>query len=210
MKNLPGLGCLAILLASGCNSAPTATSANAPDAPSVSPSAASPSLAGLDIRPAVELQLPKSAHGQSYLQLVSATVLKAEPLSVRQPANWTALRQAKPVVPGYRISYEAVLRWQPISQGPDEQKMAALSLYTPNGPDTVACIYTTASRYLPDTSGFTASQIKPGQPVTVRGTLYAYAGTSQQQPALIVYPYNHKGDAFTNELRHLALPYPRQ
>ncbi|GAA4493023.1 hypothetical protein GCM10023172_01020 [Hymenobacter ginsengisoli] len=211
MKNLPGLGCLAFLLVTGCNSAPTATKANSPGAPPASAaSAASPSLAGVDIRPAVELQLPTSAHGQSYLQLVSAKVLKAESLSVRQPASWTALRQAKPVVPGYRLSYEAVLRWQPITQGPDEQKMSVLTLYTPNGRDTVASIYSAASSYLPDTSGFTSSQIKPQQSVTVHGTLYAYAGTSQQRPALIVYPYNHKGDAFTNELRHLALPFPRQ
>lgn len=205
MKNLPYFRLLPLALALGCNPAPTDTSA-----PGAAASRVAPSLATLDIRPAVELQLPKSAHGTSYLQLVSAQVLKAEPLSVQQPGSWTALRQGQPVVPGYRIAYEAVIKWQPLTDGPDQQKMPILTLYTPTGRDTLACFYTDASQYLPDTSRFTASRMLPDQPLTVRGTLYAYEGKDrQQQRALIVYPYNHKGGAFTNDMRHLALPFPR-
>jgi hypothetical protein len=91
--------------------------------------------------------------------------------------------------PGYRISYEAVLRWQPTGYGPKEKIPTSLPLYSPNGTDTLAG-FQLGAEGLTKPEHFAVSQIQPNTPVTVRGTLYAYLGQdNQKQPALVVYPY---------------------
>ncbi|RSK38940.1 hypothetical protein [Hymenobacter perfusus] len=144
-----------------------------------------------DVRPGVEQQTPK----QGYLQVVSAKVLKAEPMQLTLPWMWGS-DPDRPggrkvgTAPGYRISYEAVLRWQPIGgYGPKEKVPASLPLYAPNGTDSLAS-FKVGAQDLTKPEHFTVSQIQPHTPVTVRGTLYAYTGqNNQKQPALIVYPY---------------------
>jgi hypothetical protein len=142
------------------------------------------------VRPGVEQQTPK----QGYLQVVSAKVLKAEPMQVTLPWMWGS-DPDRPggrkvgIAPGYRISYEAMLRWKPTGYGPKEKTLASQPLYSPNGTDSLAS-FQVGAEGITKPERFTVSQIQPNVPVTVHGTLYAYAGqNNQKQPALVVYPY---------------------
>lgn len=202
MKSLP-LSLAAILLgclASSCqsdNTNPASTTAqpvpdrNAPAAATPVGSFPAPlSPSAFDVRPGVEQQTPK----QGYLQVVSAKALKAEPMQVTLPWMWGS-DPDRPggrkvgSAPGYRISYEAVLRWKPMGYGPKEKVPASLPLYSPNGTDSLASFQVGAGG-ITKLERFTVSQIQPNTPVTVRGTLYAYTGqNNQKQPALVVYPY---------------------
>lgn len=202
MKRLP-LSLAAILLyclVSGCqsdNTTPATTTAeplsdhSAPEAAASEASSAAPlSPSAFDVRPGVEQQTPK----QGYLQVVSAKVLKAEPMPVTLPWMWGS-DPDRPggrkvgTAPGYRIYYEAVLRWKPTGYGPKEKVPASLPLYSPNGTDSLAS-FQVGVEGITKPERFTVSQIQPNTPVTVRGTLYAYTGqNNQKQPALVVYPY---------------------
>ncbi|GAB3879430.1 hypothetical protein GCM10028824_42890 [Hymenobacter segetis] len=142
------------------------------------------------MRTGVEQQTPK----QGYLQVISAKVLKAEPMQVTLPWMWGS-DPDRPggrkvgTAPGYRISYEAVLRWKPTGYGPKEKIPTSLPLYSPNGTDSLAG-FQVGAEGLTKPERFKVSQIQPSTPVTVRGTLYAYMGqNNQKQSALVVYPY---------------------
>jgi len=202
MKSLPLFLAATLLycLASSCQSdnAKLATTIEKPvsdrqasvgAAPATSlPSPLPPSA--FDVRPGVEQQTPK----QGYLQVVSAKTLKAEPMQVTLPWMWGS-DPDRPggrkvdTAPGYRISYEAVLRWKPTGYGPKEKVPVSLPLYSPNGTDSLAS-FQVGAEGITKPERFTVSQIQPNTPVTVHGTLYAYTGqNNQKQPALVVYPY---------------------
>ncbi|WP_460615634.1 hypothetical protein [Hymenobacter seoulensis] len=201
MKRLPIspaailLGCLA----SGCQSDNT-TPAAGPTEPSAKAAATTSSAqagipaplppSAINVLAGVEQQTPK----QGYLQVVSAKALKVEPMQVTLPWMWGS-DPDRPggrkvgTAPGYRISYEAVLRWKPTSYGPKDKIPASLPLYSPNGTDSLAS-FQVGAEGLSKPERFTVSQIRPNTPVTVRGTLYAYTGqNNQKQPALVVFPY---------------------
>ncbi|MBC6700084.1 hypothetical protein [Hymenobacter sp. BT190] len=148
------------------------------------------SPSAFDVRPGVEQQTPK----QGYLQVIAAKALKAEPMPVTLPWMWGSDPDRSGgrkvgTAPGYRIAYEAVLRWKPTGFGPNEKIPASLPLYSPNGTDSLAS-FQVGAEGITKPESFTVSQIQPNTPVTVRGTLYAYTGqNNQKQPALVVYPY---------------------
>jgi hypothetical protein len=152
------------------------------------PAPLSPSA--FDLRVGVEQQTPK----QGYLQVVAAKAFKVEPMHVTLPWMWGS-DPDRPggrtvgTAPGYRISYEAVIRWKPTGYGPQEKVPTSLPLYSPNGTDSLAG-FQVGAEGLTKPERFKVSQIQPGTPVTVRGTLYAYMGQNdQKQSALVVYPY---------------------
>lgn len=210
MKNLPVTFALLLALATGCQSSDrqqTAASDASAYTPTAAPVAASTPVAGsstpnvpsllpttaIDVRPAVEQLLPE----QGYLQTVSAKTLKVEPMTVALPPLWGSLQPgAARAMPGCRISYEAVLQWVPAGYGASEKVPATMALYAPNGRDSLA-------RYrlggvnanVPGQEKYTELQVAPNKPVTVRGVVYAFTGKdNQQKPALVVYPYRHKGE----------------
>ena len=207
---LLGLG-----LASGCQSSDKqATTAEAPaaSAPTAATTEASPAdgpapTTALDIRPAIEQLLP----AEGYLQVVSSKALEIEPMSVSLPPLWGSMKpNASRAAPGYRISYEAVVKWVPKGFGPNEKVPATMTLYAPNGKDSLA-------RYnlggvnlnIPGQEKYTVSEIEPNKPVSVRGVLYAFRGVdTQTKPALVVYPYRNKGGV-EDPTKMTFLPLPQ-
>lgn len=152
------------------------------------PPALSPTAVGLTA--GVKQLLP----AQGYLELVSATPQKVEPALVRLPGLWASLKPNYPqVAPGYRIPFEAVVRWKPTGYRPGERVPATITLYSPNGRDSLAGWQVAgANPNVPGAERFTVSQIRSGEPVTVRGTLYAFASKDPaNHPLLVVYPYHH-------------------
>lgn len=203
----------ALLFTSGCNSAdkPAAVAATSQPAPATTTPkgdelpALNDSL--LDLKPGIALQLPKSRHGETYLQVVSAKMLKAVPMQVKLPVLWATQPSSPKVLPGYRLSYKATLIWKPISRGPDQQSELLLPFWAPTGADSLASFYAGSLPTGAGASSYKAAQLAPNQPFTVQGTLYTYQGrTAQQQPALIVYPYERPGGASSDAFRQLALP----
>ena len=201
MKTLPFplAAIMLTCLSSGCqsdNTTPTtgnAMTAAEPSAAATSPAPSLPAslpLSAFDVRAGVEQQTPK----QGYLQVLSAKNLKVEPLQLTLPWMWGSdpdrpSGRKVGTAPGYRISYEAVLRWKPTGYGPKDKTPASLPLYSPNSTDSLAG-FQVGGEGISKPECFTVSQIQPNVPVTVRGTLYAYTGqNNQKQPALVVYPY---------------------
>lgn len=148
------------------------------------------SPASVDLTAGVKQLLP----AQGYLELVSATPQKVEPMLVRLPGLWASLKPNYPqVAPGYRIPFEAVVKWKPTGYRPGERVPATITLYSPNGRDSLAGWQVAgANPNVPGAERYSVRQIRPGEPVTVRGTLYAFTG---KDPAnhrlLVVYPYYH-------------------
>ncbi|MFD1470247.1 hypothetical protein ACFQ48_18615 [Hymenobacter caeli] len=152
------------------------------------PQALSP--AAVDLTAGVKQLLP----AQGYLELVSATPQKIEPALVRLPGLWASLKPNYPqVAPGYRIPFEAVVKWKPTGYRPGERVPATIALYSPNGRDSLAGWQVAgANPNVPGAERYTISEIRPNEPVTVRGTLYAFAGQDpSHHPLLVVYPYHH-------------------
>ena len=146
--------------------------------------------AAVDLSAGIKQLLP----AQGYLELVSATPQKVEPALVRLPGLWASLKPNYPqVAPGYRIPFEAVVRWKPTGYRPGERVPATITLYSPNGRDSLAGWQVAGAN--PNVLGserFTVSEIRAGEPVTVHGTLYAFAGKDPaNHPLLVVYPYHH-------------------
>jgi hypothetical protein len=212
MKNLPLFitAGFALGLTAACQSNPAPEAAITPDAPAATqPTTTLPAplpITAVDLKPGVAEQTPR----EGYLQVVSAKVLKAEPLQLRLPAPWQSdpdrpdgVKQA----PGYRISYEAVLQWIP--QGFGHQKVpASLPLYSPNGRDTLASFRVGGMNLnVPGRERYTVTPIEPRKPLTVRGTLYAFLGRNEQkQPALVVYPYRGRAGGFNDSFKKVLLP----
>ncbi|KAA9325087.1 hypothetical protein F0P96_20535 [Hymenobacter busanensis] len=214
MKNLPLFIIVGIALGvtASCQSN-TAHEGAAAEAPASTPPAAAPpaplSISAVDLKPGVAEQTPR----EGYLQVVSAKVLKAEPLQLRLPAMWQSdpdRADGVKAAPGYRISYEAVLQWIP--QGFGHQKVpASLPLYAPNGRDTLASFRVGGLNLnVPGRERYTVTPIEPRKPLTVHGTLYAFLGQNeQQQPALVVYPYRGRAGGFDDSFKKVLLPIPR-
>ncbi|SMB79264.1 hypothetical protein SAMN00120144_3100 [Hymenobacter roseosalivarius DSM 11622] len=199
MKNLL-LSAVLLLALAGCQPSETKAPAATADAPATAAPAAAGAGAGLpaplptsavDIRPAVEQLLP----AEGYLHVVSAKALRIEPLQVALPPLWGSLKAgAARSMPGYRIGYEAVIKWVPKGYG-TETVPASMPLYAPTGRDTLArFLLGGINPIVPGSENYTSHNVAPEKPVTVRGTVYAFTGQdNQQQPALVVYPYRDKG-----------------
>lgn len=213
MKNLPLFAAagLALSLTVGCESNPTSKqtegAAGAPEAAQPVTDVPAPlPLTAVDLKPGVAQQTPR----EGYLQVVSVKALKAEPLRIRLPAMWQSDPDRADVAkdaPGYRIAYEAVLQWIP--QGFGRQKVpASLPLYSPNGRDTLASFRVGGQNLnVPGLERYEVTPIQPRQPLTVRGTLYAFLGqTEQKQPALVVYPYRGRAGGFDDSFKKVLLP----
>ena len=154
-----------------------------------------------NLRPAVEQLLPK----EGYLKLVSVKPTgAAQPGIMALPVLWRHVKADYPTVaPGYRLPFEAVLEWQPTGYAKGEKIPASLALRTPIAPDTLGT-FALLEPEAPISGQSKQAQllVKPGQAVTIRGVLYAYATSpaAGQQPSLILYPYQDP----------LGLPDPRK
>jgi len=195
-------------LVGGCQSNDTqAVTTEAPAAASAPTAATAPlPTTALDVRPAIEQLLP----AEGYLQTVSTKTLKVEPMAVALPPLWGSLEPgASRAAPGYRISYEAVIQWVPKGFGPNEKVPATMTLYAPNGKDSLARFSLGGINYnIPGEEKYTVSEIEPNKPVSVRGVLYAFAGKDNQlKPALVVYPYRNKGGV-SDPTKMAFLPLP--
>ncbi|WBA44300.1 hypothetical protein [Hymenobacter canadensis] len=212
MKNLPlfiAAG-FTIGLTAACQSNPTPEAATAPDAPAATQPAANLlaplPITAVNIKPGVAEQTPR----EGYLQVISAKVLKTEPMQLRLPAQWQSdpdRADGAKAAPGYRISYEAVLQWIP--QGFGRQKVpASLPLYSPNGRDTLASFRIGGLNLnVPGRERYSVTPIEPRKPLTVRGTLYAYTGQNEQkQPVLVIYPYHGRAGGFDDSFKKVLLP----
>lgn len=145
-----------------------------------------------DLRPALELLLPKDG----YLQLVSVKAAGvAQPAILQLPILWRPIKGNYPsVAPGYRLPFEAVLKWKPMGYGPGEKIPAAMALEGPWAPDTLNTFSLREPEVtVPGQAATAPILLKPGQPVTVRGVAYAYATTpaAGQAPRLVLYPYQN-------------------
>ena len=136
----------------------------------------------VDVRAAVEQLLPE----EGYLELLSVKNQALQPITLTLPTFWRiGLKAGYPKVgPGYKIPFEAVLRWKPTGYGKSKPKVAALGMQTPK--DSLMRFYISemamGGKFVP---------IHPGEPVTVKGTLYTYLDKDQAQ-RLLVYPYQNK------------------
>ena len=135
-----------------------------------------------DLSKAVAELLPR----EGYLQLVSARLTgPGQPATLALPVLWRPTKpNYPPVAPGYRLPFEAVLRWQPTGYAPGERVPAAMTLRGPSAQDSLA-----GFTLVEGSAAATAQTVRANQPFTVRGTLYAYQATDQAQPALVLYPY---------------------
>jgi hypothetical protein len=146
----------------------------------------------IDLRPAVEQLLPRAG----YLQLVSVKAAgAAEPAILLLPILWRPIKgNYPPVAPGYRLPFEAVLKWQPVDYAPGEKIPAELALNGPWASDTLAGFTLHEPGVtLPGQAGKDSILMRAGREVTVRGVAYAYATTpaAGQPPQLVLYPYQN-------------------
>ncbi|MBO0360462.1 hypothetical protein J0X19_21045 [Hymenobacter sp. BT186] len=146
----------------------------------------------VDLRPALEQLLPKDG----YLQLVSVKAAgAAQPAILQLPILWRPIKgNYPPVAPGYRLPFEAVLKWKPMGYGPGEKIPAAMALDGPWTPDTLNTFSLREPEVtVPGQAATAPMLLKPGQAVTVRGVAYAYATSpaAGQAPRLVLYPYQN-------------------
>lgn len=136
----------------------------------------------VDVRPGVELLLPE----EGYLELISVKAQNLQPITIGLPAmQRIGIKPGYPKVgPGYKIPFEAVLRWNPKGYGKSKPKAASLGIQTPK--DSLMGFYISemamGGKFVP---------IRPGEPLTVHGTLYTYLDRDNAQ-RLLVYPYRNK------------------
>ena len=218
MKNPSNILAFLLALATGCHSNDTAGTSSSAEVPASAQSAASAPaaastmgsippllpLSAVDVRPAVEQLLPP----EGYIQTVTAKPLAIEPLAVALPPLWGSLKPgAARSMPGYRITYEAAVKWVPKGYGIKEKVPATMPLYTPNGKDSLARFFLGGiNPIVPGQEKYTITEVAPNVPVTVRGVLYTFSGKdNQQKPALVVYPYRDKG-GMPNASKMVYLP----
>lgn len=136
----------------------------------------------IDLRPGVEALLPE----EGYLELVSFKGQSVLPVIIGLPPM--ARIGVKPgypkVAPGYKIPFEAVLRWKPTGYGKSKPMPAKMIIQTPKDSLLGFSISELNQQY-------TTVAVRPGEPVTVQGVLYAY--TDKDNPnRLVLYPYHNK------------------
>ncbi|QKG55004.1 hypothetical protein [Hymenobacter sp. BRD67] len=146
----------------------------------------------IDLRLAVEQLLPKDG----YLQLVSVKAADAaEPAILQLPILWRSIKgNYPPVAPGYRLPFEAVLKWHPVGYAPREKIPTEMALDGPWASDTLASFTLREPGVtLPGQAGDATISMRPWREVTVRGVLYAYATTpaAGQRASLVLYPYHN-------------------
>jgi hypothetical protein len=133
----------------------------------------------VDVRPGVEQLLPP----EGYLELVSVKGQALQPIIIPFPPMWRiGVKPGYPKVgPGYKIPFEAVLRWNPKGYGKSKPKLASLGVQTPK--DSLLRFYISemamGGKFVP---------IRPGEPVTVQGTLYTHIDKENPQ-RLLLHPY---------------------
>lgn len=149
--------------------------------------------AAVNLRPGIEQLLPK----EGYLYLVSFKPGPAQPAILTLPVLWRPTKAGQPTVaPGYRVPFEAVLVWKPTGYGPGERAPDTVTLYEPAPQDSLGS-FSVAANNGPDLAGSAENHakrtsIRANEPVTVRGTLYAYtAAASAGWRGLVIYPYRN-------------------
>ena len=161
----------------------------------------------VDLRPAVEQLLPKDG----YLQLISVKAAgAAEPAILLLPILWRPIKgNYPPVAPGYRLPFEAVLKWHPVGYAPKEKIPTEMALDGPWASDTLAGFTLREPDVtVPGQTGAASILMRPWREVTVRGVAYAYATTPTdgQSPRLVLYPYqNPLGPPDTRKMVYLPL-----
>ena len=146
----------------------------------------------VDLRPALEQLLPPDG----YLQLVSVKAAgAAQPAILLLPILWRPIKGNYPTVaPGYRLPFEAVLKWKPMGYAQGEKIPAAMALDGPGALDTLNTFSLREPEVtVPGRAATAPMLLKPGQAVTVRGVAYAYATppAAGQAPRLVLYPYRN-------------------
>lgn len=136
----------------------------------------------VDVRTGVEQLLPE----EGYLELVSVKGQNLQPITIGLPPMWRiGVKAGYPKVgPGYKIPFEAVLRWKPTGYVQTKHKRATLRVQTPK--DSLMRFYISELNV-----GGKAVPVRAGEPVTVQGTLYAYLDKDNAQ-RLLLYPYQNK------------------
>lgn len=161
----------------------------------------------IDLRPALEQLLPQ----QGYLHLVSVKATgAAQPSILLLPILWRPIKgNYPPVAPGYRLPFEAVLKWKPTGYAPGEKIPAEMALDGPWAPDTLNTFSLREPEVtIPGQAAKAPILLKPGQAITVRGVAYAYATprVAGQAPRLVLYPYqNPLGPPDTQKMIYLPL-----
>ena len=146
----------------------------------------------LDLRPALEELLPKDG----YLQLVSVKAAGApEPAILLLPILWRPIKgNYPPVAPGYRLPFEAVLKWHPVGYAPREKIPTEMALDGPSASDTLSSFtLREPDANVPGQTASTSIIMRSWREVTVRGVAYAYTTTpvAGQAPRLVLYPYQN-------------------
>jgi hypothetical protein len=112
--------------------------------------------------------------------------------------------------PGYRLPFEAVVRWHPVGYAPQEKIPTETALDGPSAADTLASFTLRELGITVLGQMDTASIImRPWREVTVRGVLYAYTTSpaAGAAPSLLLYPYrNPLGPPVTRKMVYLPLP----
>ncbi|TGE14979.1 hypothetical protein [Hymenobacter elongatus] len=134
----------------------------------------------VNVQPGVAQMLPE----EGYLELVSVTNQTPVAAILALPAG---LRSSKPdypkVGPGYRIPFEAVLRWKPMGFGKSKPGVGKLQM--PTAKDSLRGFFISEID-----RGGKVVPMRPAQPVKVQGVLYAYASPDGGQgTGLLTYPY---------------------
>ena len=136
----------------------------------------------VDVRAGVEQLLPD----EGYLELVSVKGQAPQPVIIGlPPMSRIGVKAGYPkVAPGYKIPFEAVLRWKPTGYVQTKPKAATLRVQTPK--DSLMRFYVSELNV-----GGKAVPVRAGEPLTVQGVLYAYADRDNAQ-RLLLYPYQNK------------------
>jgi hypothetical protein len=134
----------------------------------------------VNVQPGVAQMLPE----EGYLELVSVTSQTPVAAILALPASMRNAQRGYPKVgPGYRIPFEAVLRWRPIGFGKSKPGVGKLQL--PSVRDSLRGFFISEID-----RGEKVVPMRPAQPVTVQGVLYAYASSDRGKgTGLLTYPY---------------------
>lgn len=136
----------------------------------------------VDVRAGVQQLLPE----EGYLELVSVKGQNLQPITIGFPPAWRiGVKPGYPKVgPGYKIPFEAVMRWKPTGYVETKPKSALLVMQTPK--DSLMRFHISEMGL-----GSKVVPVRPGVPVTVQGMLYTYIDRDNAQ-RLLVYPYQNK------------------
>ena len=139
------------------------------------------SASAVEVRAGVAQLLPEDG----YLELVSARGQTPQPMTIGLPpmARMGVKTGYPKVAPGYKIPFEAVLRWKPTGYV-SKPKPALMVVQTPK--DSLMGFSITELN-----QGYQTVAVRPGEPVTVQGVLYAYFDPANPQ-RLVLYPYQNK------------------